>query len=173
MDIKKVHPSKVSQLQLSRYDYVDSYAASLKSINCKHIDVNTLLKAMIKTTPNWIFFLLKIRDKCVAKLGLKINNHSYSKKDLSSKINVMFLKQLDDIDVEEYEGKELIISMADNHLDFWSSLLIQDSENNVSVTFTTYVLFNNMFGRIYFFIIKPFHKMIIKSLLKNSMRQFL
>jgi len=45
-----------------------------------------------------------------------------------------------------------------------------DSSTKI-VTVTTLVIYNNWFGRLYFFPVKPFHKLIVQSGLKISIQE--
>ncbi len=47
---------------------------------------------------------------------------------------------------------------------------VKEKKKNVSVT--TAVKFNNALGRVYFFFIKPFHRMIVPILFKRKFKQF-
>jgi hypothetical protein len=58
------------------------------------------------------------------------------------------------------------LGIFDSHLDAWISILITRIDKNCTIYLSTAVKFYNFIGRAYFFIIKPFHKLIIKSKLK-------
>ena len=66
---------------------------------------------------------------------------------------------------------EIIMEENDAHLKFRCSVYKSNDESAVYVT--TLVHFNNFGGSIYFFIVKPFHKMIIQAVLNRiiSLRQ--
>ena len=61
----------------------------------------------------------------------------------------------------------LIAELKDKHLDFRFSILIKEKEGITRVSLRTIVKLNNFFGRIYFFLIKPFHRLIIHNILKR------
>lgn len=61
---------------------------------------------------------------------------------------------------------ELILGANDSHLDFRVSLLLLNANQKIIVT--TAVCFHNAYGKAYFAVVKPFHKLIVKSLLSNS-----
>ena len=97
----------------------------------------------------------------------------------------MDAKQLDSFKFEQGERvglfkvfnrttNEIILGEDDNHLNFRVSLLLEESENDKStktITVTTLVIYNNWFGRLYFFPVKPFHKLIVQSGLKISLQE--
>ena len=54
------------------------------------------------------------------------------------------------------------------HLTFYAALWCGEKESGgQTFTITTVVKFNNRLGRLYFFFIRPFHKVIIRSMLKR------
>jgi hypothetical protein len=57
----------------------------------------------------------------------------------------------------------------DKHLNFRASVL--KDKTNGTVSLTTVVHYNNLWGRVYFFPVKPFHKIIMKALLKRYLRK--
>ena len=56
----------------------------------------------------------------------------------------------------------------DKHLNFRTSVLIDRKEPLSHIYLTTIVKFNNIWGRLYFIPVKPFHRIIIKTLLKKA-----
>jgi hypothetical protein len=55
----------------------------------------------------------------------------------------------------------------DKHLYYRISILKRNTEKRFEVYLTTIVKFKNNWGKIYFAFIKPFHKMVVKSMLKK------
>ena len=63
---------------------------------------------------------------------------------------------------------EEILGMPDKHLDFHVSMWCGEyHEGKQELRITTVVKYNNWLGRAYFFIIRPFHGIIVKSILKH------
>lgn len=70
--------------------------------------------------------------------------------------------------IYESNKNELIFGLNDKHLDFRGSLFIAHFKNQkISISIITVVKFNNNFGKFYFKIIQPFHKIIMKVMLSN------
>ena len=63
--------------------------------------------------------------------------------------------------------KHLITELTDKHLDFRFSILITEDEGITKISLSTIVKINNIFGKIYFFFITPFHRLIIPNILKR------
>ena len=65
-------------------------------------------------------------------------------------------------------AQEIVFGMPDKHLTFHAALWCGEKESGgQTFTITTVVKFNNRLGRLYFFFIRPFHKVIIRSMLKR------
>ncbi|HJV20387.1 MAG TPA: DUF2867 domain-containing protein, partial [Sediminibacterium sp.] len=61
----------------------------------------------------------------------------------------------------------------DKHLNFRVSLLINrqsDYCENKKIIISTTVKFNNWFGRLYFLLVRPFHKLIVPIMLKGIIK---
>ena len=65
------------------------------------------------------------------------------------------------------DKNHLIAELNDKHLDFRFSILIRQEDGITKVSLTTIVKINNIFGKVYFFLITPFHKLIIPNILKR------
>ncbi len=63
---------------------------------------------------------------------------------------------------------ETVMMLTDKHLDAWLSVYVAAEGTPKRVSFITLVKFKQRLGRIYFFVIRPFHTIIIKSLLKRA-----
>jgi hypothetical protein len=57
----------------------------------------------------------------------------------------------------------------DKHLNFRASILHDKAEGTIYLT--TLVHFNNVWGRLYFLPVKPFHKIIMKTLLTRYLKK--
>ena len=99
---------------------------------------------------NW---LMGIRDSVVGIFGLKTGKEILK----GQTTNFPIIEQLEN---------EIVMGENDKHLDFRTSVSV-DRENSF-IYLTTIVHFNNLFGRLYFLPVKPFHKIIVKSSLKRT-----
>jgi hypothetical protein len=46
----------------------------------------------------------------------------------------------------------------------------KDDPSKKVITVTTTVIYNNWFGRLYFLLVKPFHRLIVQITLKNNLQ---
>ena len=65
------------------------------------------------------------------------------------------------------EENHLIAELKDKHLDSRFSILIRQEDGITKVSLTTIVKNNNIFGKVYFFLITPFHRLIVPNILKR------
>jgi Protein of unknown function (DUF2867) len=71
--------------------------------------------------------------------------------------------------VQAIFANELILGLDDKHLNFRVSVLRSAQDGIEKVTVSTVVELNNLLGRAYLFVIKPFHKLIVRSILQNAL----
>ena len=133
-----------------RIDYFDTYRIvrstgdSAEEIAAQIFELNL---------PNRVKWLMYIRDSIVWIFGLKTGRE------------MMREEQKANFPVIEQNENEIVSGENDKHLDFRVSVLI-DRENSF-IYLTTIVRFNNFWGKMYFLPVRPFHKMIIKSILRK------
>ena len=76
-------------------------------------------------------------------------------------------QMIGDISIFFKDKNLLIAELKDKHLDFRFSIFIWQKEGITKVSLSTIVKINNIFGWIYIFLIKPFHRLIIPNFLKG------
>ena len=101
--------------------------------------------------PDWAKWLMYIRASIVWIFGIKTGKE------------MMREEQEAIFPVIEQNENEIVSGVNDKHLDFRVSVLID--RENLFIYLTTIVHFNNIWGRMYFLPVKPFHNLIIKSML--------
>lgn len=142
-----------------RIDYCDSYQ-TIKSTDETIDKITTEIFRM----PNWVNLLIKIRGFLVRPFGLVhvngLNFTEFIHYPIGLKVGYSSI-------VIDRSDNEIVIEMNDKHLNFRLSIMKKKIEQDCSIYVTTIVKFNNIGGRIYFLLIKPFHKIIVKSLLKQ------
>lgn len=145
-------------------NYEDCFCLKLKLK--EKIDVDVIVEKLIISFPFWIKILLKLRNFLVIFFGLKTGNIEN---------NYRFVEKLD-LNQADYFGDiyillknedHLIGELKDKHLDFRFSIEIIKEKDVTFVLLKTIVKYNNFFGRSYFFIVKPFHKLIVPNVLKR------
>jgi hypothetical protein len=158
--------SKVSKLKtypentmifsdMDRVDYFDSYMI-VKSIPDS---VNEITRKLLKA-PGWVNALGKLRDLLVKPFGLK--TESDIKREESGNRS-----EFDFAPVLYRSDEEIVMGMNDRHLYFRMSVLKVAQHENSRVFLTTVVRYNNVGGKIYFAVIRPFHGIIVRTMLRK------
>lgn len=127
-----------------------------------------IYRLMVNNTPLWINTLLTLRNKIVKILGLTdVGKLGGIEKMPQENDKDIVGTKLDIFTIEYLSKNEMILMQNDKHLDIKLSILKCEDNNQASIIVSTIVNFHNSFGKMYMFIIKPFHKMIVKRLLSN------
>lgn len=138
-----------------KIDYFDTFKIQI-STNNQPVDIIT---SEIFESPKWVDALMKIRDSIVGVFGLK-TTESYSDK---SKTTYSIGDRIAYFKILNRNSNEIVMAENDKHLNFRTSVMVDGD----SIYLSTIVQFNNIFGRLYFFPVKPFHQLIIKTSLKG------
>ncbi|HEY0660116.1 MAG TPA: DUF2867 domain-containing protein [Lysobacter sp.] len=141
----------------------DAYSIDLPSGASNNPEV--LARFIFSQLPSWMIGLMKVRDALVAGFGLKT------------------AKQLQSIDAGENRvglfkiyGRrqtEIILGEDDKHLDFRLSVLCADALSPLGqrrLVLSTVVRCHNRLGRMYIFLIAPFHRLVVRSSLSHAAR---
>ncbi|HEX2969598.1 MAG TPA: DUF2867 domain-containing protein [Bacteroidales bacterium] len=141
--LNKLPDDSLINNEIYNIDYQDTYMIAKNTM--ESVDE---IKTRIFTLPEWIQMLLRIRYYMFVKpFGLKTGNHE---------IPTLFMDE-----------NEIVIGEDDRHLYFRISILKREVNSETKIYLTTIVRYNNLWGNCYFFLIKPFHKLVVKALLKR------
>ncbi len=145
-------------------------------------DIDALGYCFITAGPAWADSLMALRDRLVRFVGLKPSvSESASDKSKPSSTHLAAASQakrsihpgdqLGPFRVYAKTTDSLLLGADDRHLNF--RVILQTAQHpdtsSHATTFsvTTQVQFNNTLGRLYFTLIKPFHKQIVKATVKG------
>lgn len=112
---------------------------------------------MLGRSPWWVEALMKLRDAIVAPLGLK--TATSARHDEIEKVG--FFPLLSET------PERIVAGFNDSHLDFRVVIDVAPAGSGQRVIATTIVLMHNRIGRTYLSIIKPFHRMVVRAMLKQ------
>ena len=132
----------------------------------KIFDVDFIIVKLIKSIPKWLKFLLNLRNEIASIFGLKTGKIENIYENLE-KLNLKQDQLITDFFIFLKEKNHLIAELKDKHLDFRFSILIRQEDGITRVSLSTIVKINNIFGKVYFFLITPFHRLIIPNILKR------
>lgn len=123
-------------------------------------NIKDVLNRMFHESPLVIRALLDVRNKIVGIFGLKTEApKSFDAYKIKPKDRLGFLE------VEELTDLFAAVRGDDSHLNFRVELEIK----NQQLSCKTQVQFNNLLGKVYFYSIMPFHKIIVPMMLKSAL----
>jgi hypothetical protein len=140
-------------------DYFDSFVVEISS----HPDF-TVDEAVtsVFSLPEWVTSLLKLRNIIVKPFGLETDGKT-SKPDAYYSIGSKAIY----FTVINRNDSEIVMAEDDKHLNFRTSVLVYKNAAETNIQLTTIVHYNNSLGKVYFFFVKPFHRLIMRSLLSQ------
>ncbi|MBC2723393.1 MAG: DUF2867 domain-containing protein [Desulfosporosinus sp.] len=164
IDVRKIHkfeecPEKaLISKDLKSVDYCGSYMIT-KNTDDSIDKITTILF----NSPSWGDKLMHMRDFFVGRFGLKTgkgeNPNIADYYPIGSKANIFTV-----IDRNE---NEIVMAEDDKHLYFRTAVMKKETDQGTEIYLSTIVKFHNIWGKIYFLPVKPFHQMLMKSLLRS------
>ena len=154
---------------------LNSYKIFLKTCN---FDIQILIQSkkedLSKNIKN-IQENLKKENKNIIKIGNNYINYikKINKENYSSSKNFFILINNSNTNLKNINNEEIILGTEDKHLTFHISIYCSKNYNKrQSVSLTTIVKYNNLLGKIYFYIIWIFHRIVVKYLFKRAIRRW-
>ena len=126
-----------------------------------------LARFIFSQQASWIESLMKIRDVLVASFGLKtsaqLTKHNADRQ--AERVGIFKIYNTTE--------REIVLGEDDKHLDFRLSVLCLAPAAHTGerrLVLSTMVHCHNRLGRIYIFLIAPFHRAIVQSYLRRAAR---
>ena len=173
IDVKNQIPEQ-SMLRTTSdsFGYIDSFQSCFSSKD-ESVNIDTIAHLFLTGGPKWVDSLLMLRNKLVGVFGLKTPMPGNTDKQ-DQTIDYQPGEKAGLFKVFAKSENELLLGEDDKHLDFRVSILLEplnDGTNTKKIALTTAVKFNNWFGKLYFFPVKPFHRFIVHSAVKELVAQ--
>lgn len=113
----------------------------------------------------WIGRLMKVRDMLVAGFGLKTASHlaSLDVESVAGRLSIF--------KIYSTSPTEVVLGEDDKHLDFRLSILCSGQSSpgaKRQLILSTVVHCHNRLGRLYIFLIAPFHRLVVQSSLRSA-----
>ena len=174
MTILKSEIPKNSLLRTNNinYDYIDSFQGNF-SDKFQKVGITEIGKSFFTSGPKWIDKLFAFRNKLASLFGLKTSGKIADKQKIIDNFTCEKGEQLGLFKVFEKTSDEIILGEDDKHLNFRVSLFIDKQNENKTdknLIISTTVKFNNWFGRLFFLPVRPFHKLIVPTMLKGIIK---
>ncbi len=157
---------KTKELEIPQTDLIQKALPQLDFSDCfattnHEDDMESIGRKVFTTFPKWVLFLLRIRKFLVQFLGLNTTMPPGYHKRYEVGGYFSFFK------IYEIRESELLLGADDKHLNFRVSILkTQDKQWNIKVS--TLVQFNNSLGKYYMAVVAPFHRWVIRSMIKQA-----
>ena len=158
----KIPEGSIISKDFGNYHYCDSYSIETQTNDSLDKIATDLFK-----TPKWADALMGIRNTVARLVGLKAGGYkrdNYISDYYPVGSRAVYFTVIDRND------DEIVMAEKDKHLDFRVSVLVNREVDKATISLTTLVKYNNGLGRLYFFPVKPFHRIIVVSLLKRLSR---
>lgn len=152
-------------------DYKDSYTCNFQC--ARQIEVDDLIYAFCNSPSKLIRSLFIVRNHIVRLF--KITYATNFK--IEKQVNVIEAGSENSkglFNVLDRTDNEILMGEDDKHLNYRISFFLNRDDNkvkNYSLIISTIVLINNRLGKIYFFLVKPFHKWIVPDIMKRMMKK--
>lgn len=155
-----------------KYDFVDSFYGIITDKN-RTISSTALGKTFFASGPKWVEELFAVRNKIVAKFGLKTSGNSSDRQQQLDNFKCEKGERLGLFKVFDKTDNEVVLGEDDKHLNFRVSLFLKDHKTDLEkreIIISTTVEFKNWFGPVYFIPVRPFHKIIVPAILKGIIK---
>ena len=121
-------------------------------------DMRALAQASVGSMPEWSRKLLALRNGIVRPLGLKPDGLT----DAGCSDDL-----IDIFPIHSETENRIVLGLNDRHLDFRIVIERDSKEAGEKIRLTTLVRHHNLLGHLYITVITPFHKAIVRSVLKQ------
>lgn len=157
MTVDEVTPNIDASL-LTGAQFADSFRVTVENT---HLDARTAAERMFARNPAWLDGLLSLRNALVRPFGLK---SSGAGEPAPGGIIGLF-------PVLSETPERLVAGFDDRHLDFRVVIDIGAIGAGRQVTATTVVKTHNLLGRVYLLTVLPFHRLIVRDMLRRAFLQ--
>jgi hypothetical protein len=153
------------------FKFIDGYTSNFIDSN-NTIDIQKVGQLFFSAGPKWIDTLFALRNNLVKWFGLKTTGNLTNRQQFENFTGEPG-ERIGLFKVFHKTDHEIILGEDDKHLDFRVSLYLDENTetNQKQLTISTLVKFNNIFGKLYFMPVLPFHKLIVPTILKEIIKQ--
>ena len=155
MTVDEVTPSVEASTILAGAQFTDAFRVSVDGIN---LNARRAAEKLFANNPGWIDALLRLRNTLVRPFGLKTSG--LGEPAPGGMIGIF--------PVISETPERVIAGFDDRHLDFRVVVDVEPSRPGHQVTATTLVKTHNWLGRAYLAVVLPFHRLIVRSLLRHA-----
>ncbi len=145
------------------YDYKDNYSTTeIPPDRFQEITPNMLGRLFFSYEPWFLSVLMKIRHYLALITGLDTFSDMEKERKKIETTQFEIGENIGLFDVMDKTNDELVLGKDDWHLNF--RVHLQKQVEDRSVHLITVVKYNTRFGKVYFFIIRPFHMFLVAKM---------
>jgi hypothetical protein len=152
--VQEVAPEVDAGPLLSGAQFADAFRIDVAG---RALDARQAAQRMMGQSPRWVQTLLRLRHLLVAPFGLKTSGDNENPRRETIGLFPILTQTPD----------RLVAGFNDKHLDFRVVLDVASSGHGRRVTATTLVKTHNLLGRTYLAIILPFHRLVVRAMLRQ------
>ena len=156
MKVHEINPESDLAGLLPGAQFMDAFRITTPATN---LDARQAAEKMLAFGPRWIDALLKLRNILVRPFGLK----SSGAREPAPGGAIGIFPVLGET------PQRLVAGFDDHHLDFRVVIDVAAAEAGQQITATTLVLTHNLLGRTYLRLIMPFHRLVVRTMLRQVM----
>lgn len=154
MNVREITPDVDPAPWLAGAQFIDAYRVENGGGS---IDAREAAQRMFAPSPRWVEMLVNLRNLIVAPLGLKTSG--VGERAAGGMIGIF--------PVLSETPQRLVAGFNDSHLDFRVVVDVAPDGAAQQVTATTLVRTHNWLGRTYLAVITPFHRLVVRSMLRR------
>lgn len=154
MRVREVAPDPDCGALLPDAQFADAHCVDIGDTD---IDAREACVRMVLHPPRWIDALLRLRNIMVSPFGLKTSGDGAP---APGGLIGLF-------PVVSKTPERLVAGFNDYHLDFRIVVDVNHAANGRQVISTTLVRTHNLLGRAYLAFIMPFHKLVVRSMMRQ------
>lgn len=155
MNVSMVQPTVDANALLAGAQFIDAFSII---VDDNSLDARRAAERVFGHSPRWVQMLLTLRDTIVAPFGLTTTK-SARQADID-KVGMF--------PVISETPERIVAGFDDKHLDFRALVDVAAVPGGTRVTATTVVLTHNLLGRVYLAVITPFHRIIVRAMLRQA-----
>jgi hypothetical protein len=154
MTVYEIKPTVDADALLAGVQFSDAFSIETGDAG---LNARQAAERMMGRSPPWVEALLTLRNILVAPFGLKTSGAGTASRNGMIGIFPVLSETPD----------RLVAGFDDRHLDFRVVVDVADTGCGRRVTATTLVKTHNLLGRAYLAIILPFHRLIVRRMLRQ------
>lgn len=151
--VREVAPNVDAGTLLSGAQFIDAFRIE---VGATAVNAREACTRMVVHGPRWVDALLRLRNILVTPFGLKTSGEGEPAPGGSIGL----------FPVVSETPERLVAGFNDHHLDFRLVVEVGGDATGRQVTSTTLVRTNNLLGRTYLTLIMPFHKLVVRSMMR-------